>query len=61
MHDAIVMFTTTEPVAGEVYAEQVQIITKVFRLEFESEEDFQTWLMDAELNLATSVEQLAAG
>ncbi len=37
MYDAVVTFVTTDPETGDV-------ITKVYRVEFESEEDFERWL-----------------
>jgi hypothetical protein len=60
MYEALVTFVTFD-LDGEVRAATPMdpVVTKVFRLEFETEEDFNQW-MDAAFKFALATEQLKA-
>jgi hypothetical protein len=47
MYDAVITFVTTDTDPNEPYQGPPIVITKVFRLEFESEVHFRNWLLMA--------------
>ena len=64
MYDAVVTFVTfdTSEPDGEVRAATPMdpVVTKVYRIEFEGEEDFMQWLTNASTDGALASEQLGA-
>jgi hypothetical protein len=59
MFDAVVTFAKTARAMKGLGHEDVYVSTKVYRVEFETEEQFQSWMALAEPR-AVNVEQLVA-